>query len=229
MATMAMYPLVSDAELFDLNSDSTWKKLYPLLESLARYFVYSSHVSSWQGQENDIVEDVVQETVRRMIEYARKSERGEAPPIHSLKSMMRVVAQNYCKDMKRHDRRLLRIQPQDASPQLHASLRNQVSLVEMGTENVYQESLFKLVACEIAGFPVKQRTALLIDLANRMQFGTQPTALQKAFLDVGIDLQQYRRPLPADPQERSRHVSLVTCAYKRIASLHCVKQYIAFA
>ncbi len=229
MATMATYPLVSDAELFNLNSDSTWKKLYPLLESLARYFVYSSHVSSWQGQENDIVEDVVQETVRRMIEYARKAERGEALPIHSLKSMMRVVAQNYCKDMKRHDRRLLRIQPQDASPQLHASIRNQVSLVELGTENVYQEALFRLVACEIVNFPEKQRTAVLIDLANRMHFATQPTPLQAAFLEVGIDLRDYQRSLSSDPKEGSRHLSLLTHAYKRIASLPCLQQYIAFA
>ncbi len=229
MATMATYPLVSDAELFDLTSDSTWKKLYPLLESLARYFVYSSHVSSWQGQENDIVEDVVQETWRRLLEYACKAERGEAPPIHALKNMMRVVAQNYCKDMKRHDRRLLRIQPQDASQQLLASLRNQVSPVELGTENVYQEALFKLVACEVASFPVKQRTAILIDLANRMHFGIQPTPLQAAFLEVGIDLREYQRSLSSDPKERSRHLSLLTHAYKRIASLPCVQQYVAFA
>jgi DNA-directed RNA polymerase specialized sigma24 family protein len=220
---------VSDVDTFDLSSDSTWRKLYPALESWARYFVYSLHFSFWQGQENDIVEDVVQETVRRMIEYARKAERGEAPPIHALKSMMKVIAQNYCKDLKRRDRRLLHMQPQDDSLQLRASTRNQVSLVELGSENVYQEGLFKLVACEIANFPEKQRTAVLIDLANRMQFGTQPTPLQKAFLEVGIDLQQYQRPLPADPRERSRHVSLVNYAYKRIASLPCVQQYIAFA
>jgi DNA-directed RNA polymerase specialized sigma24 family protein len=229
MTTMVTHSSVSDVELFDLNSDSTWKKLYPILESLARYFVYSSHVLSWQGQENDIIEDVVQETLRRMIEHAHKAERDEAPPIQSFKSMMKVVAQNYCKDMKRRDRRLLRMQPQDALPQLRASRHNQVSLVELGTENVYQEGLFKLVASEIAGFPEKQHTAVLIDLANRMHFGTQLTPLESAFLEVGIDLRQYQRPLPADPQERSRHLSLLTHAYRRIAGLPCVQQYIAFA
>lgn len=219
----------SNADTFDLSSDSSWKELFPALESSARYSVYALHVSSWQGQENDIIEDIVQETARRMIEYAGKVKHGEAPPIYSPKNMMKVVAQNYCKDMNRHDRRLLRIETQGALPRPRASMRNQVSLEELGTENVYQEALFKLVASEIANFPEKQRTAVLIDLANRMHFGTQPTPLQKAFVAAGIDLCEYQRPLPTDPQARSRHVSLVACAYKRVASLRCVQEYIAFA
>ncbi len=140
-----------------------------------------------------------------------------------------ALHQNYCKDMNRRDRRLLRVQSQDALQQIPTSRHNQVSLVELGTENIYQEGLFKLVASEIASFPEKQRTAILIDLANRMHFGTQPTPLQNAFLDVGIDLREYQRPLPTDPKERSRQLSLVTYAYKRIASLPCIQQYIAFA
>ncbi len=219
----------SNADTCDLGSNSSWKELYASLERSARYAVYALHVSSWQGQENDIIEDIVQETAYRMIEYARRAERGEAPPIHSLKNMMKVVAQNYCKDMNRRDRRLLRVQSQDALQQIPTSRHNQVSLVELGTENIYQEGLFKLVASEIASFPEKQRTAILIDLANRMHFGTQPTPLQNAFLDVGIDLREYQRPLPTDPKERSRQLSLVTYAYKRIASLPCIQQYIAFA
>ena len=219
----------SNAEIKDIVCDSSWKDLFPSLESSSRYSVYSLHVSSWQGQEKDIIEDIVQETACRMIEYARKAERGEAPYIYSLKNMAKVVAQNYCKDMNRRDRRLLRIQTQDASLQLRPSIHNQVNLIELGTENVYQEALFKLVASEIVNFPDKQRRALLIDLANRMHFGTQPTPLQAAFLEVGIDLQQYQLPLPADPQERGRHLSLLTHAYRRIASLPCVQRYIAFA
>ena len=213
--------------MFDLDSDSTWEELYPRLRSDASYRVFSSHVSSWQGQEHDISADVVQETACRMIERSRKAARGEAPPIQSMKNMMTVVAQNYCKDLRRHDCRLLRV-PQGASLQPFVSTKTQASLVEIGTENVYQESLFKLIAREVANFPEKQRGALLIDMANRMHFDTRPTSLQKAFLEVGIDLCEYQRPLPADPQERSRHFSLVACAYKRVASLHCVQKHIAF-
>ena len=227
--TVVTNPSASDTNTFDPSRDASWEKLYLSLESLAKYFVYSSHVPSWQGQEDDIAADIVQETGRRIIEHTQKAERGEAIPIHSLMSMMKVIAHNYCKDLGRRDRRLLRIQPQDAAWQAHFAMRDQVPLAESGIENVYQESLFQLVAHEVASFPVKQRSAVLIDLANRMRFDAQPTPLQAAFLEVGIDLQHYQQPLPADPRERSRHISLVTYAYKRIAGSSCIQQYIAFA
>ncbi len=218
---------IEDVELFDLNNNSAWKKLYPVLESLARYFVYSSNISSWKGQEGDIIEDIVQETGRRIIERSLKAERGEALRIQSLQSMLFAIVHNYCEDLRRRDRRLVRVQPQDTSIQVYLNLRNAVNLAESSTENAYQEALFKLVAGEVAAFPQKQRRAILIDLANRMYFDTQPTPLQKAFLEAGIDLRQYKQPLPSSTQERSRHVSLVTCAYKRVASLRQVQKYIA--
>lgn len=229
MSTKVSHFPISGLEELDLNTDSSWKHLYPVLRSSVRYFVYSSNIPSWQGQENDIIEDIVQETARRMIEYARKAERGKAPAIQSPKSMMMIVAKNYCRDKSRRDRRLLHVEHQDALPQFRMSEHNPVNLVELGTEYVYQEGLFKLVASEIVNFPEKQRKAILIDLANRMHFGAQATPLQNAFLEVGIDLQQYRQPLPANPQQHGRHLSLLTHAYRRIASLPRVQQYIAFA
>ncbi|HJT54855.1 MAG TPA: hypothetical protein VJ761_00050 [Ktedonobacteraceae bacterium] len=220
---------IEGVELFDLNDNSAWEKLYPVLESLARYFVYSSNIASWKGQERDIIEDIVQETGRRIIERALKATRGEALPIQSLRSMLFVMVHNYCEDLRRHDHRLVRAQPQDASIQVYLDLRNTVNVLESSTESVYQEALFKLVAREVAAFPSKQRSAILIDLANRMHFDIQPTPLQKAFLEVGIDLRQYKQPLPANAQERSKHASLVTWAYKRVASSQQVQKYVAFA
>jgi DNA-directed RNA polymerase specialized sigma24 family protein len=226
---MVTYSVASDVEPLDLNSDSSWKKLYPLLESFARHFVYASNVPAWRGQESDIVEDIIQESWRRTIEHSQKAARGEALPIQSLKNMLFAVAHNYCKDLRRHDHRLLRIQQQDTLFQAYLDQRNQANLAEVGVENVYREALFKLVAREVATFPAKQRRAILIDLACRMHFGKQPTALQQAFLDAGIDLREYKQALPADPQERSRHIALVSYAYKRVASLRLVQKYIALS
>jgi hypothetical protein len=39
--------------------------------------------------------------------------------------------------------------------------------------------------------------------------------LQKAFLEVGIRLQDYQQPLPKDAVERSRHASNVSLAFAR--------------
>src|SRR5260221_11040499 len=154
---MVTYSLVSDVELLELDSDSAWTKLYPLLESFARHFVYASNIPCWRGQESDIVEDIVQETCRRIIEYSQKAAHGEAPRIQSLKSMLFAIAHNYCEDLRRRDHRLLRLQSQDAFLQAYLDQRTQVNPAETGVENVYQEALFRLVAREVAAFPGKQR------------------------------------------------------------------------
>ena len=168
----------------------------------------------------------MQETIRRIIERVLKAECGEAGPIHSPKHMMMTIAQNYCKDLRRSERRLLHMPPQDYASQILVDVDKQANTFDAATENVYQEKLFVLLAHEIANFPDKQRKALLIDLANRMSFDTGPTPLQKAFLEEGIQLQQYQQPIPANPKERSRHVSLLSYAYRRVAHLPCVEEYI---
>jgi DNA-directed RNA polymerase specialized sigma24 family protein len=221
--------LDKEVEMVDLNIEGAWKKLSPLLKALARYCVFASRVPSWHGQEHDIIEDVVQETWRRIIERCQKVERGEALPIQSLKSMLMATVQNYCKDLRRHDCRLLRLQPQDVIFQAYLNRGDRSNLEEAGIEGVYQEALFRVLAQEVAAFPGKQRQALLIDLASRMHFGGLPSVLQQAFLDVGIDLQEYKQAVPSNAQERNRHIALVSCAYKRLAGLQKVQKYIALA
>lgn len=209
----------------DLTSDTAWIDLIPSLVSTARSLAYSyaSQVSSWQGQEEDLAQDIVQETARRMIERARKAERGEAEPVHS-RNMITTTAQNYCKDLRRRDQRLLR--PAAYGAELEGQTGDQPSLFDEICEHIDQKQLLEQVAHDIAGFPEKQRTALLIDLANRMSFHGQPTALQQAFLAVGIDLERYLRPLPNDRRERNQHMSLLNYALRRVAHLPCVQEYI---
>ena len=68
----------------------------------------------------------------------------------------------------------------------------------------------------IVDFPTKQRTALLIDLANHADLSEEDNQLQTAFASVDIDLRDYRRVLPNDPLERSRHAASLSMAYKRL-------------
>ena len=215
----------SSSAAVDINSEATWNELYSLLHSVARTLVYSLRVSSWWGQEEDMVEDIVQESARRLLERVRKAERGEAEPVNSLKHMMITIAKNYCKDLRRSDRRLTHMVSQDDAGAYHTSGDEPPSLLDAVTEHVFEESVFAPVAHEIASFPAKQRNALLIDLANRMFFDEHPTALQQAFLQEGIQLEQYQCALPADPKGRSRHVSLLTYAYQRVGHLPCVQEY----
>jgi hypothetical protein len=65
--------------------------------------------------------------------------------------------------------------------------------------------------------PDRQRTALLIDLANRLHFEAQPAqVLQRALLKAGLRLQDYQRPLPSNPKERRGHEALLRLAYRQI-------------
>lgn len=210
----------------DLNSETAWEKLIIPLRSLARSLVYSYHVPCWYGQEEDMIEDIVQETARRIVERVRKAEQGEAESIRSPRGMITITAQNYCNDLRRRDHRLLHMGADTCILGARMYRDRQAPLFDAICESIDQEQLLTQVAQEIACFPEKQRTALLIDLANRMSFDVQPTPLQDAFLEAGIRLEQYRQPLPVDKRKRNQHISLLNYAIKRITRLPCVQEYI---
>jgi DNA-directed RNA polymerase specialized sigma24 family protein len=202
-----------------LEVEELWRELYPKLYALARHIVYRFRVASWCGQEEDMIDDVVQETIRRILERSQKAERGEAAPIYAVESMMVVVAQNYLKDLRRRDRRVIRLQSENPSRRTIGDEHNQQDIAEVATEKLSDEWLFRRLAREIASFPEKRCMALLTDLANLMCFENESTPLQAAFLAVGIDLQVYQLPFPNDPEARARQRSLLSLAYKCVAHL----------
>ncbi|WP_151755320.1 hypothetical protein [Dictyobacter vulcani] len=77
-------------------------------------------------------------------------------------------------------------------------------------------SVLMALARLIVDFPIKQRTALLIDLANHADLSGETSQLLSAFQAVGIDLRAYRCTLSRDPLERSRHAASLSMAYKRL-------------
>lgn len=208
------------------HSDPDWAELRTLLYPITRRHIYAFGISSWRGQENDVVEDVIQETLLRLLERSEKARRGVTSPIYSPKHMAISTAYNYSVDMTRRDRRHVRIAAQDISEKSGEGMTELVDYTEIATENVYRETIFTWAVYEIANFPVKQRDALLVDLASRMSFDAQPTPLQKAFLAVGIQLRHYQKPLPTDPEECTRYRSLLHHAYKRLAQLGSMQKNI---
>jgi DNA-directed RNA polymerase specialized sigma24 family protein len=207
-------------------SDTNWQDIYMILRPLAKRIVYSYRVPAWRGQENDIAEDIIQETTRKLFEYERKIERKEAPPIQALLPMVRVIAYNYGKDVRRRDQRVMRVETEDEGIEHFFFRSDEVSMEERAIENAYYEMLFTEMAQEIARFPYKQKQALLIDLATHMSFEPELTPLQRAFLKVGIQLQEYRHLLPTSPEERNRYTSLLAHAYRRVAVLACGQKYV---
>jgi DNA-directed RNA polymerase specialized sigma24 family protein len=212
----------------DSNSDRSgtlpdFDELYSSLRTKARCL--ASSADAWLGQEHDAAEDFLQEAVVRTLQQARRAQRGEAAPIKSFKQFAATVMHNYREDKRRRDCRLVRfdqVSVPEAEPVL---VDQQVDPEEVVIEQLFREQLFFALAAEIVKFPDKQRTALLIDLANNTDFAGQPTILQCAFLAVGIRLQDYQQPLPKDPVQRSRYASSLNVAYKRVANLTSLEPY----
>lgn len=203
----------------DLRSDSTWQKLSLLLRPLIKRWVYRYRVPSWKGQELDIVEDILQESLFRIFKYAKKAECGEVPPIELLERISIVIAHNCCKDMRRKDQRLTRF-PLDEQMFGHQAVRSiGPDASEIAINNLFREWLYIKLSQDIVRFPEKQRRALLVDLANLMHFDEEPTPLQQAFLKQKIRLQDYQQPLPINAVERTRHASLLSFALKRVSRL----------
>ena len=205
--------------MFDMSSEEDWIRCMNWLHICVRRIVYSAHFPFWRGQEEDIIEDVVQETVRRMLERSQQAERLEAEPVRSFERMCFSIARNYCIDMLRRDGRLQRLSADRSWLEDERSLDNQVNLFEVAIECASQEEVFTRLAQQVAHFPEKRRRALLIDLANRMCFERELTPLQKAFLSVGIDFQEFRQALPSDPANQTKQAALKSLAYKQITVL----------
>ena len=218
---MAMSLDSSDSDRCSLKSNTTWDTLYHFLGTRVRYWVRSSHVSFWRGQEEDIVADIVQEAVTSTFMYTSTysswPKEGEAVPCDSLKQLGAAIAYKQYQDWRRQDSRFVYTRPRRFSPQGYVVIYEQVDPLEIVVDSVVQEWGCNRLAGKIAKIPGRPRTALLIDLANRLHFDAQLTLpLQHAFLKEGIRLQDYQQPLPNDPLERSRHQALLRCAYGQI-------------
>lgn len=200
-----------------LRDEERCKELLSFLRLYAWRLVCAADIEIWRGQRRDVVEDIVQETVWRTIERARRAHAGELPPIDSLKGFMTIIARHYCIDLQRRDSHLRREVPGAACAEYDFAAGERTNLLDLAIERLSQEELFARLARCVARFPRKQRDALLTNLANRMLFDEEPSTLQSTFLAEGINLRTYQRPLPDDPAERARHASLVNIAYKRVA------------
>ncbi len=229
---MNMYPGGSSASKQDTSTEINWYSIYCLLSAVVTKWVLSARIPLWLPQRNEIIDEIVQETVARTLQRLRRALKGELPPVQSLRFICIRIAHNYFIDLIRHDRRFAYIayEPSnDCQFRLYVEVKDLIDFSEVATENLHTESLFSLIAAEVVNFPPKLRTALLIDLASRMSFKGEPSALQQAFLQAGIDLEQYAHQAPTDPVARSRQASLASLAYKRISELRCVREYLLSA
>jgi DNA-directed RNA polymerase specialized sigma24 family protein len=163
----------------DVSSDKAWQALYPSLYSQAKRLVYTLGVPCWKGQESDIAWDIVQETLRRVYEYTCKTESREVMPVQSLERLVSVVARNYCKDLRRHDRRLARATTSETTPGSEEFVDSEANFSEIATENAYRAVLFQRLAHEIAAFPKKSSRPTRSPKCSRASVIVRPALISR--------------------------------------------------
>lgn len=213
---MAVYRPVVQTNDRQSVSDRVWIELYSTLRPYILGWVYSSGVTSWHGQELDIADDILQEAVIRTLKYTRLAENGLGMPIHSMTCFGRTVAHNHFRDLRRRELRLIRPSSPDGEISYLLANGDDVDPSEIALDSLMRISVLMALARLIVDFPIKQRTALLIDLANHADLSGETSQLLSAFQTVGIDLRAYRCTLSRDPLERSRHAASLSMAYKRL-------------
>src|SRR5260370_22405480 len=210
---------------YQVSSDANWHTLYRQLTVIVTRWVRSTNLPTWKAQREDIIDEIVQETMMRVLKRIRRGESGELSPVFSVEGLCVRIAYNIFIDMVRHDRRLVPIASESWDDVPYDVPDYGEDYSEVAVENVYTASLFRQVAAAIQAFPSKLRAALIIDLVSRMSFNGEATPLQQALLNAGVDLEQYRGRRSSDPAARSRQTSLASLGYKKIGTLACIQEH----
>src|SRR5947209_7422270 len=107
------------------------EKLYKFLLPIVSRWVYFSYLSLWRGQEYDIIQDIIQETVVRLALYSQQFY------VYFPERICLVIAKRYYLDLKRKDSRVDHIIAE-------TFVDEQRQFWEIAFENVYYEELFTL-------------------------------------------------------------------------------------
>jgi len=213
---------------FAYDEDSSWSELRFWLTFQVRGRVYNSHIPDWLGQEDEITDDIVSESLIHLIERLEEASAGSAAPIINIYPFARQIAFHCFVDQWRKDNKQVRFSQITAGCEEEAVIELILVNMEDATLNaVYYEQLFKLIAREVVTFPDKQKQAMLRDHAKRMVCMIDPLPLLRAYEGVGIQLTDYRNYASADEVVRGRHSSLLHHAYQRLARCPSMQQYIA--
>jgi DNA-directed RNA polymerase specialized sigma24 family protein len=192
-----------------------WENLYEILRKPVTSFVRKSKLPSWVGQEDDIVKDIIQETVMRVYKKFLATP-DEVFTIQSMEAFAYTIAYRYFLDLLRKEKRLSHLPRDQYGFEMAITAISGDEELDTLLEAMMILSVLTDAARIIAKLPHKQRRALLVDLARYNDFTEEPTLMEQAFAKVGIQLRDYCQFLPLDSSERLRHNSLVSLGYRRV-------------
>ncbi len=195
-----------------------WHVLNKILLSYIKNCLYTYSVLHWIGGEQELAEDVLQETYLRAFRFAHNSEEHEdVPPINNFEALCKTIAKRYILDIRRKDKHFVGSLDNTAFSITHETISMSDDPAMIAIEDILLYTCMLSFSQAIKRFPKKQRIALLTDLARNADFDDECSRpLERAMWSVGIPLRDYYCELPHDPILRSQYKALVSIAYKRL-------------
>lgn len=210
-----------NCDIYSLKSNSTWEMLYRSIGSLVGKWVHSSSIPLWHGQEKEVVDDILQETMTKTFTYVstlspRSQESSSEISWHSLKKICKFIAYECYQHLSRHDSRFIHIRMPKHLYLGYGIIQEKADPPETVIDNTFQEWCCDHLASEIAAIPAgSRRKRLLRYLANHKRFDLHHShLLQSAFLKRGIQLRDYQQLRPATLITNQKRLSAMT--HKRL-------------
>jgi DNA-directed RNA polymerase specialized sigma24 family protein len=201
------------------DDEFVWHALLVWLLPLVTAWVYSSHVNIWCGQQSEIVQEIIQESVTRAFEYVKRARHNGGPSVIHLKAFCRTIARNLFVDRVRKEGLLVRLAFADNIDRLYAGKLEGQNAAELALDHLIDEEAIINAVKVIVKLPDKRRAALLIALANVIDLAESPSLLEQELAKQGIQLRDYVRPRSDDPAVRSRQAALLWYALRELQRL----------
>src|ERR1700688_4546826 len=88
------------------NDAIDWDKCYQQLYKQVRRLVNQMKLPYWLGKEEDVIWDIMQDSMRKLLEYKNRVEQGEDKPVQDPESLLYIIALNCLRDYRRREKRL---------------------------------------------------------------------------------------------------------------------------
>ncbi len=217
MSKNTMVSAASPSQKSIPKTEAEWKAFSVVLTAYINNCLSKYNIPHWFGSEKQLVEDVRDETLARVLYYAWKAEQDLVPPINSFEALCKITARNYLLDLRRRDKHIaMSIESICLSNEhQYIGMSEDIALTVIEDMMMYEKML--LIAKVVKGFSTKLRVAVLTHFANLEDFDDeQPRPLERAMWAVGIPLREYRCDLPENPVLRRRHAALVCLGLKSL-------------
>ncbi len=200
------------APAYSQDPELIWRCLYQSLVPYVWYWIHSSNVPSWQGQEDDIVDDIIQEVVVRIFRYIHAVKHKEDLRGASFERVSLLIARRYCNDLQKQDTPLVHFSLMDSWQHNEIIYDEDMNPQEDASKKISQEYLFHTFAKATMMLPTQVRHIILVDLANRTDVEEYSIALRQAFGSIGVPVENYQRSLP----EYIPSTKLLCLIYERV-------------